>query len=363
MKFNIFAPTTQPTVFTSELARSRMGQDEIDGEHAALTAALHALLGGVRNSVKGGDQLQRLGDIVLAATPRLRLVWIGFCGVDEQRVLPHVVLGESIDEAGDWRLPHACFDLTAPYSQAALESLGDHNEVSSLFAPWHADLEACSAHCALAIPLRSEKTEVRGLVVFYADDVNYFSRLGIAPFQAFCHVAEMIWQQSSMMQMLAQKAQLDPLTGLMNRRKMQQVLQKSLAHAAQANELLSVVMVRIVGFDKINASHGWNVADTLLASFAHEIALQLRPQDRIGRWTGVEFLYLLPRTDVRHAEFLARGMQAYFASHPLCIDDKPVYLDLQVGMATYPKQAHDQESLLLQAGQPLKAIAAGVSSA
>ncbi len=349
MKFNFFSSTAAHTALPSALTRSVREDLELDAERTALTTALYGLLEELPQSFSGGDHLQRLCETVLHATPCLRLAWVGFCESDAVQTAPHTVLGEALPEATDWQLPPACFEQSTPYSQIALESVGALNNLNSLFLPWHANMEACTVNCALAIPLRSEKPAVRGLIVFYADDVNYFSRLGIAPFQAFAHVAEIIWQQSSLMQVLTQNAQQDTLTGLMNRRKMTYLLQKGIQRAQQQHELLSIMLLRIDGFSRINELHGWNAADSLLTAFAKEIALQMRAQDRLGRWTGVEFLCVLPRTDQQHAEFLARGLQTYFASQPLTIDGQPIHLKLHAGVATYPQQGASLEALLEQA--------------
>ncbi len=349
MKFNFFSSTALPTALSTVLTRSDADNLGAAAEHAALTTALHALLERLPQSAKGGDYLKRLCDTVLDATPRLRLVWIGFCEGEDEKVVPHAAAGDCVPEAEDWRLPQACFDFPGAYSQAALESVGALDDLNSLFAPWHGRLDACTVNCALAIPLRSEKTSVRGLIVFYADDVDYFSRLGSAPFQAFAHVAETVWQQSTLMHMLTQNAQLDEVTGLMNRRKMSHLLQKGIERARQQNELLSIMLLRIEDFALVNQIHGWNAADALLVSFAREVTLQLRAQDRLGRWTGVEFLYVLPRTDRQHAEFLARGLQAYFSTRPLTINDMPIHLALHIGVATFPQQGKDMDELLAQA--------------
>jgi diguanylate cyclase (GGDEF)-like protein len=278
-------------------------------------------------------------------------VWIGFCERHEEMVAPHAVAGPCMSEARDWQLPRACFSFDHPYAQAALESMGALSDLNSLFLPWRVDMEieACSANCALALPLRSEKPDVRGLIVFYADDVNYFSRLGTAPFSAFCHVAEIIWQQSTFMHLLAQEAQTDSLTGLMNRRKMTHLLQKAIERADEQNEPLSVMLVRIEGFENINERYGWSAADNLLTAFAREITLQTRAKDRVARWTGVEFLYLMPRTDLRHAQFFAQSLKAFFQTHPLTIDDVHIDLRLQIGVAPYESAQGGLDALVQKA--------------
>jgi hypothetical protein len=78
---------------------------------------------------------------------------------------------------------------------------------------------------------------LRGVIVFYAANVDYFEQVGMAPsFCAFCHVAEIIWNQSNLLRTLSQKAQLDAVTGLMNRRQTMYALEKAIAHAEKMDE-------------------------------------------------------------------------------------------------------------------------------
>src|SRR5207249_4250869 len=123
----------------------------------------------------------------------------GFCEGEAGQVMPYAAAGDCAQEADDWRLPGKCFDSSGPYSQALPESIDTPDEVHSLFLPWRASPQACSVNCALAIPLRSEKRGMRGMIVFYADSVDYFAHMGVPMFQAFCHVAEIIWKQSNLM--------------------------------------------------------------------------------------------------------------------------------------------------------------------
>ena len=182
--------------------------------------------------------------------------------------------------------------------------------------------------------------------MFYAEDVDYFSNVGMKPFQALSHVAEIIWHQSNLMQMLTQRTQLDTLTGLMNRRKTTHELGKAIERANESGEALSVMICRIDEFDKINESHGWLAADAILVAFAKEITSRLRPLDKVGRWTSIEFLFILPRTDAAHAEIFAQSLQAYVMSHPIAEQDYSVRLRLSVSVTPYFNDSNGLEDLV-----------------
>lgn len=359
--FNLFSSRElQPS---TAMTRSNLDEIQVADEKAKLNSALHTLLEIVPHSYDGQENIKRLCETITDATPHLRFVWIGFCEEGAQQVAPYAAVGACSPESEDWNLPPSCFDYEGPYSQAAQESIGEVNDLNSLFVPWQKNMDVCSVNSALAIPLRSDKAELKGLLVFYAEDVDYFSQLGVAPFQALSYITEIIWQQSNMMQMLAQKTQLDTLTGLMNRRKTMHVLGKAVDRANEMEESLSVLICRIDDFDKINELHGWLAADAILTSFAKIISTRLRPQDKVGRWTNVEFLFILPRTDVRQAEFFAQSLQAYVLSHPITELEYSVRLTLSVSVTPYVKESNGLEDLIQQANQNLLTVMRASESA
>jgi diguanylate cyclase (GGDEF)-like protein len=341
---------------STAVTRSGLGEKQLAEEKGRLNAALHTLLELVPHSYDGQENIKRLCETITGATSNIRFIWIGFCEEGAERVPPYAAVGACAPEAYDWHLPQSCFDYAGPYAQAAQESVGELNELNSLFAPWQKNMDVCSVNSALAIPLRSDKAVLKGLLVFYAEDVDYFSQMGVAPFQALSYVAEIIWQQSNLMQLLTQKTQLDALTGLMNRRKTMHVLGKAVDHANEMGECLSVMICRIDDFDKINEEHGWLAADAILCAFAKEISSRLRPQDKVGRWTSIEFLFILPRTDTRQAEFLAQSLQAYVMSHPITENEYSVRLTLSVSVTPYEKESNGLEDLIQQANHNMLSV-------
>jgi len=77
----------------------------------------------------------------------------------------------------------------------------------------------------------------------------------------------------------------------------------------------------------------------------------MRPQDKGGRWTGIEFLYVLPDADAKQAESIARNLQEYFLVHPINVKNWSIRLALTVGVAAYSKQCTGPDDLIQQANQ------------
>ncbi len=348
MKFNLFSRSNLMTTLLATTRIASRGQ-RTDSERASLTGALYQMLEQLPLSNQLLSSAEQLCRSIIDATDELRFIWIGMREESAGSVAPLVVEGEYARDCDDWSLPSACFDSIAPYSQAALENVAVPSDFPSLFAPWRNNTDSCTAHCALAIPLRSGRSGVAGLMVFYAADIDYFSRLGLVPFQAFSHVAELIWKQAHLSQSLTQQIEIDGLTGLMNRRKTVFVLTAAIDHATRSGEALSVLLCRVQGFDKLNDVYGWFDADAILAAFASLVAAHLAPSVQAGRWTGVEFVYILQGCDAEQADVLAVQLSQYLQGQALHVKNLSIRLSVGVGVATHTPASSGLDDLIQQA--------------
>jgi diguanylate cyclase (GGDEF)-like protein len=96
---------------------------------------------------------------------------------------------------------------------------------------------------------------------------------------------------------LAEASRTDALTGLPNRRGFFEVADHELKRSARSGESLSVLMIDLDHFKRINDVHGHAAGDAILQSAASTLRSVLRAQDVVARWGGEEFIALLPATD------------------------------------------------------------------
>ncbi|RQO55519.1 GGDEF domain-containing protein [Paucibacter sp. KBW04] len=111
-------------------------------------------------------------------------------------------------------------------------------------------------------------------------------------------------------------AMKDMLTGLSNRRAIGDQLHAAVARAQRQGQLLSVLMMDIDHFKRINDGYGHQAGDRVLHGIAQTLQSRLRAQDQIGRFGGEEFLVVLPDTGLDGALTLAEDLRAAVEATP-----------------------------------------------
>jgi len=108
---------------------------------------------------------------------------------------------------------------------------------------------------------------------------------------------------------LDQLTRVDRLTGLYNRRHLEEQIAWLLRATRRQDAALTALLVDIDHFKSINDMHGHAAGDRALQVIAGQMRAGLRPEDVLGRWGGEEFLILVPRTDAAGASTLAERLR------------------------------------------------------
>src|SRR6185436_13248660 len=135
----------------------------------------------------------------------------------------------------------------------------------------------------------------------------------------------------------------DPLTGLLNRRAFEELLELELERAARAGRPISVIVGDVDGFRAINERHGHAAGDMALQAIAQNALKWKRRIDLAARIGGEEFALLLPETDERGAFIVAERLRR--ATHRSFVDSGPG-VAFSFGVATAPAHAADGVGLL-----------------
>ena len=144
-------------------------------------------------------------------------------------------------------------------------------------------------------PILAAGDELRGFTVV-ARDVSWRHRLDA--------------NRSMLLDQLQQEAQTDDLTGLPNRRRWREELEREMLRTRRSGTPLCVAMVDLDGFKPYNDTHGHQAGDRLLVETARRWTEALRATDTLARWGGDEFLLLLPECPKEEALLVAQRLRA-----------------------------------------------------
>jgi diguanylate cyclase (GGDEF)-like protein len=131
-------------------------------------------------------------------------------------------------------------------------------------------------------------------------------------------------------------AQTDALTGLDNRRHLEERLDEMYGHARRLNEPLAVVMCDLDRFKSVNDTHGHQVGDAVLRQLGQILRDEAREIDRVGRYGGEEFMLLLPGTVLDAAVTFAERLRAAVERHVFEFDGGTLSRTMSAGVAAWP---------------------------
>jgi len=126
----------------------------------------------------------------------------------------------------------------------------------------------------------------------------------------------------------------DALTGALNRRGLDQTLEREVARAQRNQTRLSLAMLDLDHFKKLNDTYGHEAGDRMLVHFAVLTKSVLRKSDALVRYGGEEFAVLLPDTDARGALFVLGRLQQLLAKTPLMHERAQISATFSAGIAT-----------------------------
>ena len=151
--------------------------------------------------------------------------------------------------------------------------------------------------------------------------------------------------------MAEQRAATDALTGLPNRRAVQDTLKRMLAQSSRALAPMSVLAIDLDHFKQINDGYGHDRGDEVLASAAAAIGAAIRASDFAGRIGGEEFVVFAPGTTAQGAKVLAEKLRG--AVEALQVPGVDRTLTASIGIAAYPDDAVDADTILRKADRAL----------
>jgi diguanylate cyclase (GGDEF)-like protein len=152
----------------------------------------------------------------------------------------------------------------------------------------------------------------------------------------------------------SQEARRDSLTGLPNRRALDERLEVEVKRASRSGTHLAVVMMDLDGFKMINDTFGHVIGDQVLCQAFGPLPESLRSTDFLARYGGDELTIVLPDTDLESARLVIEKVQDKLRKTDLEISgSSKVHLDVSGGIAIYPQHGIQASDLLRAADEAL----------
>lgn len=152
---------------------------------------------------------------------------------------------------------------------------------------------------------------------------------------------------------LSEQAHRDPLTGLYNRRYLDDTLARELARCQREGLPLSLMLIDLDHFKQINDTYGHLAGDEVLKQLAAMLSAQARTSDVVCRFGGEEFLLLLPNMTQAAALERAEQWRTEFAAHSIRFGEFRMQATLSIGVASYPGHGTTPQALTRSADDAL----------
>ncbi len=207
--------------------------------------------------------------------------------------------------------------------------------------------------CFLCLPLLSHGYPL-GVLYLYRTDRDVFFPEEIDLLITFSHLAAGAIENARLQTHTLKLAATDALTGLMNRRALDERLNNEQQRAQRYNEAYALMLLDIDHFKKINDTHGHAAGDRVLRALADILARQIRDVDTVARYGGEEFVIVLTETEGEGAKIVAERIRKIVVGTPFQLPSgAEIDITISVGIACFPRCGETVENIMEHADQAL----------
>jgi diguanylate cyclase (GGDEF)-like protein len=193
-----------------------------------------------------------------------------------------------------------------------------------------------------------------GALSLYWDEPRVISSEEITVAELFAERAGALLHNARLYEKASEESVTDLLTGLPNRRALDQRLEEESRQADRYNRHYALLMIDMDGFKKINDTYGHPIGDSVLQQVTAALYRAVRSTDFISRYGGDEFAVILPESGLEKATYVAEKLKATLAATRLHLPNgKEHFLSASIGIAVCPNDAFEHKKLLFIADERL----------
>jgi diguanylate cyclase (GGDEF)-like protein len=160
-------------------------------------------------------------------------------------------------------------------------------------------------------------------------------------------------EQVVVVETLSKQATHDPLTGLFNRRYLDQILYGEIAHALQSGSMVGILMVDVDHFKQINDRYGHKAGDLMLQALGELMKNSVRLADIVCRYGGEEFVIVMPGVSEATASKCAEEIRSEFQGLHVASENQEIRATVSLGVAIYPLHGTNVDEVFVNADRAL----------
>lgn len=205
----------------------------------------------------------------------------------------------------------------------------------------------------IGIPLKMNENVV-GVMNLSRSTIGGFTSAELRLLSLLADQAAVSISNASLHQMISRKAYSDTVTGLPNRRALDERLEKEVLQARRSGQSFAIIMMDLDGFKNVNDTFGHGFGDQVLRLFFNYMAQGLRTTDFLARYGGDELTLIMSQTNLQSAvmvgEKITEKMMRFIIKAP---NGTNVTLGISGGIAVYPNHGRTATELLRAADEAL----------
>lgn len=207
----------------------------------------------------------------------------------------------------------------------------------------------CDKESLLAVPI-VYNSEVLGIVLLQDRKKDAFSEYDAEILYNFAAQSGIAIKNAKLYAEIKKLATIDDLTRLNNRRNFFELAEREFKlHKRYRNiQALSMIMLDVDDFKKVNDTYGHYIGDDVLRTVAEKCIETLRETDIIGRYGGEEYTIILPQTGRKEAQRVAERLKKNISEQPIIFNGMNIYVTVSIGVAVLDDSSINTLEELLQ---------------